>query len=260
MDKSATKEEAAGGAISERISDPPQHPLGGVEEWTGRPLKIAVQDGARWFKCPTSAQVGQRLLVYDWPRPTIPSLMPRLLEGSAKRGRRGRPPLSESDRRRVLFTAWAVDVARAGQRQLARSLHTDATRALDVEEWARSQVRRALAAGRAAYRELGVLPWGVCDDEELRGAWWGETFREGVRQWQLEAIAEPTDEPQPDPESARQEQHAELHKQLGRLTAPLTDVLRASFPIPALNLNLPPANELRDGMLRSHGVEPWSLE
>jgi hypothetical protein len=155
MDESATKEGAAGGAISQRISDPPQHPLGEVEEGTGRPLNIAVQDGAQWFRCPTSARVGRRLLVYNWPRPTIPSLMPRLLEGSAKRGRRGRPPLSESDRRRVLFTAWAIDVARAGQRQLARSLHTDATRALDVEEWARSQVRRDLAAGRIAYRELG---------------------------------------------------------------------------------------------------------
>ena len=242
--------------------------LAQVEPWTGRPLWIDHVPGARWAHCTTMVKIANRVVVSSAHR--APSLFPRLLvRGNdafheprvAEHHGFGRPRRVDTRRALVLYVAWARDVAGDTQREVAENLYGGDT--LHITQREIKRVRDAERDGRALYRDLGILPWAAFAEPVPVKRWWIDpAFQKAVRDWQLQAIAEPSEDPAPDPERARQEAWAQMQKTIGekvdfaKIAEPFMRHFRGALS--GLRVDLNP-ERLRMAALRAKGIEPWSF-
>jgi hypothetical protein len=231
---------------------------------------IDTIEGARWFACPHSARVGRRIVIGGSRR--APWLLPRMLIRERGQFREavpaehhgyGRPRNIDTQRDLMLYVAWACDIVGDGQEPLALALYGSELRA---ERHEIRRVERYAAAGRSLYRKLGVLPGMAFEGAPPRRWWQHPAFRKGVRAWQVQAVAHPTDEPQPDPtraqraamERATRTCRAEIMRaaramagfDLAKLFPPMTD-----FHAAVASLD---TEALRDRALIDRGITPWS--
>jgi hypothetical protein len=244
----------------------PEDPLRWVEPYTGCPLWIDKLEGAWWAKCETSCTVAGRR-VSGIPGPPVPSRFPRLerIDGAPEHHGYGRPRRAERNRRLVLFVAWARDVAGLTETAVAELLYASPDEHISSTETKR--VARAAKDGRLLYRSEGVLPWAAFGDARLPREWWREdAFREAVRAWQAEALVRREHahegvayEPQPDPGRKREEMFAEMFRPISEQFASLLNSIRLPNLSSMPRISFDPA-AIRDGILRSRGVEPWSFD
>lgn len=194
-----------------------------------------------------------------------PWLFPRLLDredGAFKESSEpahhgyGRPRRIDANPSLLLYVAWRRDIAGSTQREVAEALYGGPTAHIGSTEIKR--VRDAERDGRALYRDRGTLPWAAYADGKPAVRWWTDpAFGEGVRLWQLQTVAEPSDEPQPDPAVAMREA---LDRTAGPLLTKTTETLQrlaASFSTETNIAFSIDREKLAQVTLRSHGIEPW---